>query len=141
VHRWHGRVQALGRRRAAHGDMEAEHDFVYAFFQNCHHLRHWLEADGAASGAELDRFIGAHPELRLCRDICNGTKHLRLSRPSLDADFSIGREYVPAHGPGARPHVNETWFVIAGGEKRDLFELADRCLALWVSFTGERVEP
>jgi hypothetical protein len=110
--------------------MEAEHDFLYAFFQNCHHLRHWLNAEGKVSGAEVDRFVAAHPELRLCRDICNGTKHLTISRPSLDAALAIGREYVPAHWPGTRPHVNETWFVIAGGEKYDLFELADRCVAL-----------
>ena len=92
---------------------------------------------GLTSDPHLLTIPRAHPELRLCRDICNGTKHLAISRPSLDADLAIGREYVPAHWPGVRPHVNETWFVIAGGKKYDLFELADRCLALWEDFVAE----
>jgi len=52
----------------------------------------------------------------------------------VDADFSMGREYVPADCSSERPHVNESWFIIAGRNKYDLFELADTCMALWDSF-------
>ena len=46
----------------------------------------------------------------------------------------MGREYVPADCSSERPHVNESWFIISGRKKYDLFELADTCMALWDSF-------
>jgi hypothetical protein len=52
----------------------------------------------------------------------------------VDADFSMGREYVPADCSSERPHVNESWFIISCRNKYDLFELADTCIALSDSF-------
>ena len=74
--------------------------------------------------------------MQLCRDICNGLKHFRLSNASVDSHFAIGREYVPTDVLSERPHINETWFIIADGEKRDIFELADRCMNLWEQFVA-----
>lgn len=136
VARWHNRVTKIGRAksRANDNDMEAEHDFVYAFFQTCYHLRDWLQHSGAVERAKLDDFFRDNKEMQVCRDICIGTKHLRVDKPSVDSSFNIGREYVPAEWPGDRPHINERWFIIAGDTKYDIFELADRCMELWKQF-------
>jgi len=120
--RWYERA----RRAAAAGTPELE-DFVFAFFQNCYHLREWMLQTGEASHRELADFFAQHAELRLCRDICNGTKHLNLDSASVDANFSIGREYAPSEPGHAR------LFVIANA-KYDLLDLATRCMELWRQF-------
>jgi hypothetical protein len=41
---------------------------------------------------------------------------------------------VPADCSSERPHIDESWFIISGRNKYDLFELADTCMALSDSF-------
>jgi hypothetical protein len=132
--RWHRLVHRIGRAKTETEDTEREHDFLYAYFQNCYHLRDWLQNSGAVTPKALQEFFRLNEPMQVCRDICNGTKHWRIDHPSVDADFSMGREYVPAAWSGRRPHVNESWFIIAGKNKHDVFELADTSMALWDSF-------
>ncbi|MBN6742583.1 hypothetical protein JKG47_19115 [Acidithiobacillus sp. MC6.1] len=120
--RWHERV----RSAAATGSSDLE-DFAFAFFQNCYHLREWMLKTSGATQQELDGLFAQNRELQLCRDICNGTKHLSINRPSVDANFSIGREYAPQELSGSR------MFVIADAHY-DLLGLADRCMELWQQF-------
>ena len=134
VKRWHRLVQEIGKQRTTATDTEQQHDFLYAFFQNCCHLREWLENSGAIGVQPLQEFFREHPPMQLCRDICNGTKHWDIDRPSIDAHFKIGREYVPSSQSGDRPQINETWFIVSAGLRYDLFELADSCVHLWDAF-------
>lgn len=60
-------------------------DFMWAVFQNCWHIKDWVANDPLASQQQRDAVIAkAHqsPALLICRDLCNGTKHLRVDRPS-----------------------------------------------------------
>jgi len=133
VLRWHRLVKRIGRAKTDE-DTEQEHDFLYAYFQNCYQLRDWLRNAGAVAPEALREFFRLNEPMGVCRDICNGTKHWQIDHASVDAHFSIGREYVPTDWPGERPHVNESWFIICGGSKYDVFQLADTCMALWGSF-------
>jgi hypothetical protein len=137
LRRWHRLVQRIGRAKREDADTEQEHDFLYAYFQNCYHLHDWLVNSGAVTPEKLQKFFYFNTPMGVCRDVCNGTKHWRIDRPSMDAQFSIGREYVPADWPSTRPQVNESWFIICGDGKYDVFELADTCMALWDSFLHE----
>jgi len=130
VRRWHKRVREIGWEPGFSGGTVDNLDVLFAFFQNCYHLRDWLERSRTMSKQQLDNFFQEHEEMQICRDICNGTKHLEISKPSVDADFSIGREYEP----GYRPCLDESYFVIAYGDMHDLFDLADSCMRLWESF-------
>ena len=137
VGRWHTRIHLAAN--AGTPDLE---DFLFAFFQNCYHLREWTLKASAVSRSDIDKLFNASRELRVCRDICNGTKHPVVDHPSVDPDFSIGREYDSQVPSGFR------YFIIAGGnvaepeekprfmpsEKVDLLTLADQCLAVWKSF-------
>lgn len=124
VRRWHQRV--LNAASTGSPDLQ---DFIFVFFQNCYHLREWLHSTSRIPKAEIDQLYSTTKELRLCRDICNGTKHLDLSNASVDAFFSIGYEYAP-HEPGG-----SRLFLIAD-DKYDLLELAGRCLRLLEQFTA-----
>ncbi len=137
LHRWHKRVKEIGTANSNSEDMEKEHDYVYAFFQNCYHLKDWLKHSQVISPPQkVEDFINRHQEMQICADICNGTKHFHLTKPrhASDENLSVGREYVPSDWPGNRPHMNEKWFVISGETKLDIFDLADRCMVLWDKF-------
>jgi hypothetical protein len=109
------------------GDADTIYDFTYAFFQSCYHLRDWLRADGAASKSELDDLFASSIELRLCRDICNATKHLQYDHPSLDPRPRIGREWDPS---------SKTWhgWYLYSDERRSITDLAHGCIAIWDKF-------
>lgn len=77
VERWHKRaVHVLDPYSGVAG--EEAIDFLYAFFQSAYHMRDWLQHSGAASKASLDAPMSANRCLKLCRDVCNGSKHFVL---------------------------------------------------------------
>lgn len=138
VARWHARVHA-----AANGEPSVDElDFLLTFFLYCFHLRDWLERSSVATRDELVALFKASPELRLCRDIANGFKHMTLSEPSVDAGFSIVNEYVPRNWPGAYRYPNGRWTICADNKKElhqfGLVELADRCFAIWSEFLSSK---
>lgn len=123
IHRWHGRL--IHAANTGSGDLE---DFAFVLFQTCYHLREWLHKTSAIPRTDVDALFTRTQELRLCRDICNGTKHLTLRDASVDVDFSVGRDYDPNSPSGYR------LFLIAG-DKHDLLELAARCVEILDDFT------
>jgi hypothetical protein len=126
VRRWHRRVNTA----ATPHDAE---DYLYAFLQNCYHLRDWISAEG---GPPVDRLFDDIEELRLCRDVCNMTKHRHLTRPpATGAEPSLAREYA---GQGRGWFGDDSTLVIlSAGKKWDARELAGRCLAAWEDFLRE----
>jgi hypothetical protein len=124
--RWYERTVRAASE--ASGDVE---DFSYAFFQNCYHLREWMLLTGGASQQELEDLFAGSPGLRLCRDICNGTKHFNIDRPSVDANFSVLREYAPSEPSSTR-------LLVIADSRYDLLELAHRCMEAWRQFVDKR---
>lgn len=140
VRRWYARVEGIAAMRPHEGDRIADQDFLHAFFQNCHYLREWLLRFDAVPKADLDALYDTTLELRLCRDICNSTKHVDVSQPSESPFVSIFREYdhfyVPVLGEG--PHAMVEMNVRVGETKLDIFELARRCMDRWDEFLRTR---
>lgn len=123
VERWFARLSGV----EALSDIELL-DFYLAFFMNCYGLRDWLIVSGAVPEAEMDRYIFADQSMCICRDVCNRSKHLLLTRKaSADPHYQILREYI---------HHEETtrWFILVAGTKRDLFDLACACISFWRQF-------
>ena len=110
-------------------------DFYLAFFQSCFALGDWFSESGVIVKDEMDALIQADRSMRLCRDVCNRSKHFRLRRkPSVDGGFSILREY---RGDD-RPHALA---IIAGEQKRDLWNVAGECVGFWQTFIRDRQIP
>ena len=134
--RWYAKLKQF-QQTAVETELSAEaEDCIYAFFQNCFHLKEWVAKSGAATQRELDLFTSNHQELQICRDICNGTKHMSIKQPSVDANFSTYREYDYLYGEG-KPGAT-TFRILIGGKKHDIFDLADRCMKLWNNFLGDK---
>lgn len=59
-------------------------DMMWSFFQHCWHVKDWIRHDPkmppekAKAAIDMAHSSGA---LMICRDLCNGTKHLLLSDP------------------------------------------------------------
>src|SRR5580658_10920578 len=120
--RWHHRIRSCPRETTS--DQLDVLDFYLAFFQTSYALRDWFVKSGVMQEAEIDTLIHANPALSLCRDLCNRAKHFHISRPSVDANFSILREYRGAGQPNALS-------VIAGSENLDLWDVAEGCTQFW----------
>lgn len=139
VRRWYERFRETARGREHDRESEAYQDEVYAFFQNCHHLKDWLKNDDAsrADVADVEEFVSRSPDLLLCADLANGSKHLRLTRPRVDANTKVGRrDYALTLGSGV-PKIAAKYEVQAAGKTHDAFELATRCMKEWEEYLVE----
>jgi len=138
IQRWHARVQEFRDARSDPSHFDEYQDFLHTFFQNCNHLADWITHDFPGGQARVEKLLADTVELRTCRDICNATKHHTLtSAPKVRDGFADGVEYSPVSWPTAKPLANQTWFVIAGGKKYDVFDLVDRCFLAWQRFVAD----
>jgi hypothetical protein len=137
MERWHQRaLDALVDRYAEPDDAE---DFVYAFCQSAYHLRDWLQKSGAATKAELDELMKETPALKLCRDVCNGSKHFALDPAKTKTDrIGLMREYIPPITKNEIGGVRPRLFVFEGQDgsvqMADISELMNECAAAWRGF-------
>ena len=110
-------------------------DQVYAFFQNCYHLKDWIKHDESVRVSEnVEDFIKKHCELKLCAVICNGTKHLVLKKMPLG-----GRKTIVDVGRGTTIISVKYTIDTSSGSSVDAFELATKCLEIWEKFIREQV--
>jgi hypothetical protein len=129
LRRWHGRLQDLRPERSTNLT-QADLDLVYAFFQTAYHLRDWILNDGAASREELDDLMRGSLALKVCRDLCIGSKHLVIQKASVDQNASVVREYVPPPVSNPEASSSSRVVVIAHG-KHELWSLVDGCMTAW----------
>jgi hypothetical protein len=108
-------------------------DLVYAFFLNCYHLKDWVKTDPAlAPLGNVETFINNSPELRLCADICNASKHFKLTCPRSNESPAVG---VPNLIVGKKTVVLRYEIETTSGSINS-FELAERCMAAWSQYLG-----
>lgn len=139
MHRWYKRIKDHQNAAIGGGLSSEAEDCIYAFFQNCYHLRDWVIKSNVVPQKEVEQLIKSNIELQICRDICNGTKHMTLKHPSVGAEFSTYREYDWLwSGPGKGSKGGTTFRIYIAGEKYDLFDLADKCMKLWTQFLLEK---
>src|SRR5687767_6889445 len=58
-------------------------DVVYAFFQNCWHVKDWLRNDPSVAPlvGDVERCVNDSDALSVCADMANGSKHAVLTDP------------------------------------------------------------
>jgi hypothetical protein len=77
--------------------------------------------------------------LKLCRDVCNGSKHFRLDHRTTATDhIGLMREYLPPSRPGGEPGARPSLLVFEGQDGTVNFhrieELMDTCVTAWRDF-------
>lgn len=148
IKRWNRILNEIKVSNASEDKTDYQVDCIYSFFINCFHLKDWLIHSKVISKDTVNKFINNHKEMKVCRDICNGVKHLSLTDPSIGKDVKcdcgfhgvfLHREYDSYQEVLKNNNLvgNITYNIFAEYEKFNAFTLADRCVKLWESFLKE----
>ncbi|MBX9791037.1 MAG: hypothetical protein K2Y37_19125 [Pirellulales bacterium] len=144
VRRYHARFAAINSGFEATLPSEHYVDDIYAFFQNCYHLKDWLKKDpvftarAGKSKQDIEDVVTNTPCLAICADICNATKHLGLDitknppRSGHEPKFTKREFHVSVGGPTQSLAIKAT--VEHNGANLDAFTLATDCLTAWEAF-------
>lgn len=139
--RWHGRLVKEVQREAILGGKDAGLDYVYAFFMNCYHVQDWVLRSGYRSKVELVEFFRRNVEMDLCRSICHSAKHFERNTGTVTSTATQQPIYSSGYPTGRRvqPIWGEHWMIVDDKHREhDMFELADRCMSLWMEFLRPR---
>lgn len=140
-------------------------DMLFHLFQDAYHLKDWIKNDSTAVTGDVEKFVKAHPPLALCGDLCNGTKHYKLTSTktgdlttsfasqsvSVRPGVAVGRASVGGESSsaaaadpsefGPRPALH-SWEVLSAERVYDALTLADEVVATWKSWLEqERLLP
>jgi hypothetical protein len=136
--RWYQRFDELNQGRIHNLMSENYLDEIYAFFQNCYHLKDWLKNDSVVNNAiqsAVEPYIISNNHLLLCADICNSLKHLALTRPRSGASPAFGKkQYAVNMQPGEPTIISLKYEVNTTSGPVDAFVLATDCVAAWEAF-------
>jgi len=139
IQRWYADFEQTERGRDHRRESDSYLDEAYAFFQNCHHLKDWLQNDPSSGVSKMDAeaLINGSEMLRICADLANGSKHLKLRDTRTgDRETKIGRRrFFFALTP---TKIAVSYEVRSGGSVYDAFNVAEACMAEWTGFLTSR---
>lgn len=158
VQRWYDKFEKINNGRL-HDEPSNYYydDDVLAFFQNCYHLKDWIKNDEAiqtkvnpnpqkstircsepncpgrdVTSHAVEEYINSNESLKLCADICNATKHLKVTNPRSKKEPKIGNLDIKLNSNGiiqVKYHIK-----LNDGTEKDAFELATECVSAWKEY-------
>lgn len=141
VQRYLQRFSEINSGREHNQPSDYYEDDVYAFFQNCYHLKDWIKHDPqCASWTPCETLIKKSPNLKLCADICNGLKHFKLTRPprSTEGPYMGGKNInLKINGDGSEESglkISIKFEIRTKSGSIDAFKLAAQCVSEWKSY-------
>jgi hypothetical protein len=123
--RFQARVDATGAR----GDVDYQDD-VWAFFQNCWHIKDWVKNDPVVADetkARIKHAVEASSVLAICNDIATGTKHRGVHKPRVGAEHGYTNMTIV---PGGETTL-DCMIEFPDGLLRSAREIARECMAEW----------
>lgn len=134
VKRWHKRLEEIYLGREHSRDTDYYQDVLYSFFQNCFHLKDWLITSRVINGNVINTFINSEDSLKICRDICNGSKHFKITNPSIDPNIKIKNRNFSLSIGNQPTQIKIIYWIEASGSSYHAFDIATHCLVLWEKF-------
>lgn len=142
VERYLARFKALIEGRPHTMSSDHYQDDVYAFFQNCYHLKDWIKHDPVCAHwrPNVEDFVNGNEDLCVCADLCNATKHLSLTRGERSgkspqfAQVAVHVIVADAFTERESVHLQSTYTIDTTTGLLDGYELAVRCVAAWRSY-------
>lgn len=114
-------------------------DDFHAFFVTCFHLKDWLKnapTVDAAVGKRAEELIN-RPSMRVCADLANASKHLRLTKIRFTGDTRLeaaGAAFQADAFSGAFQTTGQIVIVGMGDNRWNALEVADGCVKHWEDF-------
>lgn len=117
-------------------------DDVLSFFMHCYHIKDWIAftgKDAALVSKQIDTFIDKNECLKICTDLCNGTKHCVLTRSTRTGNQPqfTGKEYDYSTwlvGSGGGEVVKAKYSINTSSGSVDALALAEDCMRSWSIF-------
>jgi hypothetical protein len=132
MRRWYDRFSAVNDGRLHDVQSENYLDEIYAFFQNCYHLKDWIKNDSLVPSnirASVESSINSNRALSICADICNSLKHLQLKSDRSGENPTFGKKlYAVTVGPGFPITISLKYEVETNSGPIDAFVLATECV-------------
>jgi len=125
---------AAGRQWAS---TDEARDALVHFFQDAYHLKEWIKNDPQVTTTDVEQFVNGSQPLRLCADLCNGTKHLSLKRTRTGdrttgfTGQSVAVRPAPASSGLPPDPALHSWVVSSGGVLYDAVPLAGDVVNEW----------
>ena len=144
--RWYERFKEIDQGKKDYTpDFFHDHDIVYAFFQNCYHLKDWIINDPSVTlpRNNVEDYIDKNDCLKICSDIANGTKHLKLDKsrsginPTIDP-LRITTAFLPT---GKIQDYKIKYSIGTTSGYFDAFEIATQCVHKWKEFIDKYLTP
>lgn len=137
VERYYNRFKELNDGMPHCSNQEEYIDDVYAFFQNCYHLKDHLKNDPSYikhNNTDIEDYVSDNEELAICADICNGSKHLVLRDGPRSGSTSKITGSSTTLEVGESTQISMTFEVAHNKRKLDAFQIATEALKKWKDF-------
>ena len=144
MRRWFRRFSDIEHGKQHDRPSDDYQDDVYAFFMSCYHLKDWIKNDSAvaAAGLKVEAMINDNYDLKLCADICNAHKHLKLTSSRSKQNPTFGPRHFKVHvGPTVGPRIQVSYVVDTSAGPRDAFAIAESCVRAWDNFIAAEIGP
>lgn len=133
VLRWKNKCVLISER-GLKDDCLTTLDYYFSFFINAYHLRDWITLwlknnDKCQIIEILNKDFDDKDYLRMLRDVCNGSKHFELDKPSVGKQFATPRAYLG--------HGKIGYMILIGGEQSTPEELSEKIIIYWKDFLHE----
>ena len=138
---WEGQYKRMLRfyqKYLSSDDATDKLDYALTFFIYSFHLKEWIQKYEKIEKRKFEviwkTFIDKHPEIKLCRDICNVTKHLKLNQaPSVDEHFALfwAYDYFTTK--------KSDWTIHYDNKKMKLIDLMKQVNHAWEEFIKEHL--
>lgn len=125
-------------------DSVAYDDDLWTFFQQCYHLKDWIKNDLGIRDEirnEVEAFVNGNEELRICADLANRSKHLKLDKVRDDARITSRSVtiYPPTAGSDSTgASTCEHIITLGDGRKRRASDVAKRAVEAWECFLSDK---
>jgi len=109
-------------------------DDVWHFFQDCWHLKDWIKNDDQISKVHRDSVendANRSEALRICADLANRSKHLKLTNRRLDADVSKRNLTINVGPPGEGFGEYNFVVLLEDGRELDAIAVAEDAMKEW----------
>ncbi len=130
-------VRALGNQ-----DLREIADTVFNFVITAYHVKDWLKKEGSCSftAQDVEHYVANEPCLKICRDICNGSKHRILDRGQgsniskmVDLPLMVDTEAITAASSipinAETPHIE-----LQDGRNLEILAFVNEVIAAWNTF-------
>lgn len=134
--RWLDRIEGMAEKGEGEIDTVDLKDYFIAFFQTCYHLKDYIKNDPSAGIADRDveTFVDTTDCMGICADICNASKHLRLSGQGRSGEHPEMREGAHVTVDAGAAESWATYKIETDTGEKDAYKVAKDCRDAWVSF-------